>query len=639
VILLDFETRSRCDLKVRGGRLYGADPSTEAICCVLHDTATGAWGLWETGEPAPFGPEEMAAAHNAMGFDRFIGERLAWPAITVDTSELARRAGLPGALDALGQRWLGRQKDKAGSLFTKSLSRPSRARARLGQLPDLTPDVRARVAAYCASDVEIMAHGWARLRPYLEDGVFGGWEADVSRVDRVVNDRGIAFDVDLARALLAADDRNQGAAIAEAAGLCGWTPEDVRRVVGSPVQFAEWTGAPDATADTVQAIIDDGAEDDRVVALARARQSLATIAGGKLEAGLNRVSRDGRIRDSHRYYGAHTGRWSGKGMQLQNIPRPVKRFEKWGADEIDRAVAEALRGDDIDAELMNVLLRATLCAKPGHTFVVCDFSGVEARALAWVAGDAKAIDVFKAYDAGTGPDPYIVAAVAIFTVMASEISKEQRTAGKMAELACGYQGGAAALERIAAAMGVDVSTWPVSPEAVVAAWRTLHRPIVEFWYAIEKAFHAAIDGHASKVACFDVCPNGQGDVAIFLPSGRPIVYNAVGVHHDVWPDGRPKRQAYYRGTKSGREWLYGGKLTENVIQALCRDLMADALVRAEDAGLCPVLHVHDEIVCEVPANAGAEGLALLRAIMLDVAEWADGFPIGAAGHFGRRYRK
>lgn len=633
-IALDIESRSRADLPTIGGRIYWEHPSTEAICVVMHDLDTGAQGVWLPGDPPPFPPGTQLAAHNAMGFDRFGVMRLGWPTPEagdwIDTSEVARRGGLPGALDALGTRWLGRAKDKAGSAFTKALSRPSRAKARLGQLPALTDDVMARVVAYCASDVEIMAHGWPALRQFNEDGVFASWERDVSRVDRIVNDRGVAFDSDLARALLRRDDELRGAAIAAAADACGWSFADAEACVGSPEQFVSVMHTPDATAATVAAVLADTTRPAWQRALAEARSAIATIAAGKLRAGLARVSRDGRLRDCHRYYGAHTGRWSGKGLQTQNITRPGDRFAKWGELEILAAI-DAAR--DADYETIEVLLRACLCASAGRTLAVCDFSSVEARCLAWCAGDAAALETFK-----SGRNPYFVAAATIFGKRYEDIAKgtDEYDIGKKSELACGYGMGARKFEA-----NYSPSRVGVNAEDVVRGWRELHAPIVRYWRVLEDAFRAAIRGVATRVWPFEFVPSSCGrHVAIFLPSGRPIVYNDVGVSADgTWPDGRPKSSPFYVGTRGFREHLYGGKIAENVIQATCRDMMAESLVRAEEAGLAPVLHVHDEVVAEVDGHAGEEALAELKRLMTTPPEWAEGFPVGAAGHHGTRYRK
>jgi DNA polymerase len=427
----------------------------------------------------------------------------------------------------------------------------------------------------------------------------------------------------------------------------GWSAELVQQVAGSPPQFCEYTGADNAQAETIEEIVTNwehrhaGTRSERyargVVALAKARQALASIARGKLTAGLAMVSPDGRLRDMHRYYGAHTGRWSGRGIQLHNMPRPDKRFEAWHDGEICHLADVVLAGKHhADQDEIDLLLRACLVAKPGHTFAVCDFSGVEARALAWVAGDGHALSVF----ADPKRDPYKEMAAVIFGVPASEIGKdERRQVGKIAELACGYGMGGPKFGATAAKAGSNLDAMGIDPAEVVRAWRELHDPIVRFWRELECAFAEAVKGSSASAgtgASFELVPSDDGeDVALFLPSGRPIVYSETRIGRNDF--GRPALA--FRGTKNVPEHTYGGKLTENAIQALCRDLMADSLVKSEAEGLSPVLHVHDEIVCEVPANAGAEAYDVLRAIMLDVPAWAEGFPMGAAGHVGKRYRK
>jgi DNA polymerase len=643
-ILLDFESRSRADLKKVGGRNYWAHPSTEALCCVLYDTDSGEIEIWERGQPRPALLERadesgaQLAAHNATGFDRFGAERLGWCwdyEEWIDTSELARAAGLPGGLDALATRWLGLAKDKVASRFTVGLSsvrRPARGpeKRERGALPACGPAEMARVIPYCLSDVEVLAHGW----PVLE--TWQGIEPDVQRVERTINDRGVQFDIQLAKRLLEEDERNGELALEQAArelGRGGWTPERVRQVASSPAQFCAHTGADDATKATIDQIIQANeahGTNREAVLLSRARQSLASIARGKLEAGLARVSPDGRLRDSHRYIGGHTWRWSGRGMQLQNMPRPSKRFESWADAEICALADRVLAGEHCDADEIDLLLRACIHAKPGHTLLVEDFSGVEARALAWAAGDAAGLAVH----AEGKRDPYKVAAQSIFGVRYEDVTKDQRQAGKVAELACGYGGGAGAIARFAATLGVNLAASGVDEQTIVDGWRNAHKPIVRFWYDCERALANAIEGKRGRVSCFDFVPSDGSAVAVLMPNGRPLVYNNPKVSRGE--RGRPELS--YLGHHS-REKLYGGKIVENLIQSMCRELLAEALVQAEDCGLAPVLHVHDEIVCEVPASDADDGAEALHHIMTTVPEWAEGFPLGAAGHVGRRYRK
>ncbi len=650
-ILLDVESRSRADLKKVGGRNYWAHPSSEVLCVVSHDADTNTRHEWRRGDPTPpwAGRGRLLGAHNLRGFDRFALARLGWADpedydLQVDTSECARTAGLPGALDALGARWLGMHKDKAASRFVKSLSRGSRAKARVGQLPELTAEVLDRTAAYCHSDVDILEHGWPLLESWQH------LEPDVLRTDCIINDRGVAFDSQLARRLLEEDSRICGEVLERTAQALDMPVSEVEEIAGSPAQLCAATGLENAQKETIEKfLLTADAGDEFAVRLCLARQALASIARGKLEAGLNTVSADGRIRDSLRYYGAHTGRWSGRGMQLQNMPRPAKRFETWGDTEICEFAEYVLSGGHCDAEEIDLLLRATLHGGAGNALVWQDFSGVEARVLAFCANDLDALDVFA-----SGVSEYKIMAGMLSGQAPESIGKGDPwyTIGKAACLACGYSMGPAKFEWTAASKhGVNLHALGIDPAAVVASWRTLHAPIVRFWRDAQNAFLQAAYGDEAELGAFRFVPSSDGrDVAIFLPSGRPVVYNAVEVH-----PGQYGPQASYEGAKDARdkdadgkrvgepkpmrERLYGGLIVENMIQATTRDLLADALVRTERAGLCPVLSVHDEGVCQVPRKAAPDACVYLGQIMGDLPEWAEGWPINAAGDFGERYRK
>lgn len=650
-VLLDFESRSRANLPKIGGRNYWAHPSTEALCCVWYDTDDGSAGVWTAATPGGRPPRgKQYAAHNAQGFDRFGAERLGWTTpdhVWIDTSELCLVQGWPGKLGKLGERY-GLPKDLEASRFTIGLStcrRPSGKRnpsaipadewstysdedkRLLGVQAEITPAVLDRVVAYCARDVEIMTIAWPDLEPWI------GLEPDVQRVDRIVNDRGVAFDRELAEALLECDARNTDEVINDVAAALGEAADDVRAAANSPAQFCEATGAPNAQAETVAGLLASGLPGEMGFELARARQALASIARGKLTAGLSHCSPDGRLRDSIWYYGGHTGRWTSKGMQLHNLPRPHKRYEDWTCEQIDAlACAVRDRKQSASKEEVELLVRACLQASMCAMLAVQDFSGVEARALAWVSGDERALEVFA-----SGKDPYKVMAAEIYGCSYDEVDKAQRQIGKIGVLACGYQMGG---DHLHEQYGPQLDAAGISADDVVSKWRKLHAPSVKFWRDVEDAFLLAVDGHASTVSCFRFEPSSDGkDVAIFLPSGRPVVYPDARVRISTTKWGTEKPSICYAGGKTGTEWLYGGKITENVIQAMCRCLMADALVRADDAGLCPVLTVHDEIVTEVPEAYVVEAGAYLHEIMCTLPDWAKGFPVDASGFCGRRYRK
>jgi DNA polymerase len=628
--LLDAESRSRCDLSKRGGRIYWSDPSTEALCVVVHDTGTGETRTWTPGAPCPLVPGVPVAAHNAAGFDSWAAVRLGWqtPAQSrawVDTSELARTAGLLGALDALGQAWAGIPKDKAASRFTRSLSTPSRARARRGQLPEITPSVLDRVVRYCGSDVAILRHAWPRLAPWAE------LEPGVAAVDRSVNCRGVPYDAELAVAGLECDAENRERELARVARELRLTADEVRAIAQSPAQFCALTGAADAQKGTVEALLQSPSAAVRL--LAQARRAVASIVAGKLTAGLRWLSPDGRLRDMHRYYGAHTGRWSGRGPQLQNQLRPPKELESLSDDQICALAEAVLRGDHVATQgELAVLLRACIAAPPGQRLVAVDLAAIEARMVAWLAGDLEALATFEARR-----DPYKVMAGAIFGVPYAEVEKWQRGVGKVAELACGYGMGPKKFGETARKFGSDLGAMGVSAKAVVGAWRRKHAPIERFWRECESAFVAAAAGrvaHAGVGARLAFLPGEDGDsVAIVLPSGRPIVYRNVRLGQ-----GRYGVEASYE-TARGREHTYGGSLVENITQAACRDLLAAALVQLDRDGLDPVLHVHDEVVCLVDEDAADDALAYATHVLTTVPDWAPGIPLAADGYVARRYRK
>jgi DNA polymerase len=311
---IDFENRSKCSLKKAGGRAYAVHPSTELVCAVLrkgdrYEVIAGGRG---TPPPPKLYTGGLLVAHNAVGFDRHIWTALGWPGPDEwgDSSEYARLAGYPKAsIEWLGENLVGLPKDKAGSALTKSLSRVNKKTGEFAVA--LTAPVLERVVAYCKIDVDVMADSWAEaLHIFYQADIPG-----LARVDRAIIDRGMCFDLDLAQHLIECDAALVGGVL-EAAGV---TAKQVRSVPQLRARLAE-LGAPvpDCKAPTIEALLDH--EDPEVATLAAARLGVSTIAAGKLKAGLALVSPDGRLRDTLRYYAAHTGRWGGKGMQLQNLP-------------------------------------------------------------------------------------------------------------------------------------------------------------------------------------------------------------------------------------------------------------------------------------------------------------------------------
>jgi DNA polymerase len=586
---------------------------------------------------------DVAVGHNGLYFDRFAAERYGWDVGQwLDSAQAARRAGLPGALDALAKRWLGRTKDKEGNKLTVGLSRPSRAKARFGQLPDVTPEILGRVAQYCADDVGVIADAWERLEPWF------AVDADACWADQQCNDRGMHLDTDMVRALQQQIERGQGEAVARAAKALGMTEDDTRAAAMSPQKFCVVTGMPNAQKGTLGDAFYTRNLTDGARALVAARLALASIVPGKLEAAMLRVCPDSRLRDSHHYAGAHTGRWSSKGMQHHNLPRSTFESEAKALGGVtlehwfDWTVERALSGCDLTKKEIDVLLRGVFIAGPDEELGVLDYSGIEARLLVWAARDDAAVDVFRALDAGSGPDPYKVMAADIFRVPVGAVSKDQRGLGKIAELMLGYGAGGDKFADSCLLAGVDLEAFGLSGLDVRDAWRKKHAPVVKLWKACERAYASACEGRAMAAGPWVYEPHaaadGKGGVDVWcvLPSGRPIVYpNAKA---------KPDRRGWgwdmsYTGGLGFPEHVYGGLLVENAVQATCRDLLADSLVRCERAGLRPVLHVHDELVCALPKRNAKEAFAEQEHIMSDAPSWADGLPVRLDGFTGDRYRK
>jgi DNA polymerase len=332
-----------------------------------------------------------------------------------------------------------------------------------------------------------------------------------------------------------------------------------------------------------------------------------------------------------------------------------------------RLVDRALRGWPLTQHQMNILLRACLTASPGNTLIACDYGQVEARALAWAAGDEPALEAFR----DPRGDPYARLACRLFSIQPDKFDKKRdaqpRDTAKKAELGCGYgmgapkfmitaekggmvwkdpslcRGGAVCEDPICGAIEWTKPRGnnPAQPfthgaHTIVNVWRETHAPIVDFWDELKWAAVEATEGRHAKAGPYEFA-RVDGSTWCMMPSGRPLVYNGMRVERGE--KGKGKDLSYLDPATGFPKRTYGGALSENVTQAFCRDLLARALVQAEDAGLCPVLHVHDEIVCDVPKEMGREALDLLELIMSDLPAWADGFPMKVDSFSSERYRK
>ena len=433
---------------------------------------------------------------------------------------------------------------------------------------------------------------------------------------------------------------------------------------------------PDLTADTVERRLADESLPEHVKELLRIRQQASKASTAKYQRVLNQHVA-GRLCNLLVFCGAaRTGRWAGRTIQPQNLPRPKHKqpvidaaIRMFQLDEIDLFDPDDVLG------LASSALRGMFVAGAGRKFVVADLANIEGRFMAWMAGEIWKVEAFKAYDEKRGPDLYKVAYARAFDIAAAEIGDEdpRRQIGKVMELSLQYYGGVGAFCSMAETYGLDLdelaaAAWPVIPqewkdaaaeqwgkaqkrrrtyglservwvvcEALVLMWRDAHPAIVKFWHDLERAVLQAIrtPGRTFQVQKVGVDRRGNW-LRLRLPSGRYLSYPAPRIDLE---DESPSFVGVNPYTKQwGRIDTYSGKLAENIVQAGSADILMDGLLVADSEGYNPVLSVHDEDLCEPPDDPAFTAAGLSR-LMTTSSPWAAGLPLAAKGWEGSRYRK
>jgi DNA polymerase len=673
-ITIDFETRSAFDLVHGGAFKYAEHPTTEPLCLAVkpRGEAPLLWVPERFRGPeylmamrmdglAPMGDEELAAlvedaetieAHNAM-FDWLIWREkmvpAGFPEIPVrklrDTAAMAVAAGLPRPLEqaclALGTQ---EDKDLDGARLMRRLCKPRRPRKlELRRNPELAeallwneePGDLARLCLYCCQDVTAQ-EDLSRMLPDLPPQ-----ELEVWRLDFAINCRGVRADLKSAEAVtaaMAAKSATLREEFRDITGLDSPTQRDATlellRDMGVPL-------AGLARGDVSEALSSDdeelmGSAPSEARRILEIRQSLSKSSTAKYAAIREAACADGRLRGLFMYYGAQTGRWAGRLVQPQNFPRGafpdteqcLALFRAGDAEAV-----EMLYGDLFMAA--STCLRGVLEAADGCDFVCADYSAIEGRVLAWLAGEETALDVYR-----RGEDPYKVAAAAIYGKAVAEVTKAERQVGKTAELACGYQGALGAFQAMARNFGLDLED--SRAQLAVNGWRESRPKTVNWWHSLERAAMKALDCRgeafrAGKVSflCADNC------LIVKLPSGRCLRYRNPAVATKEVPWGLKDCLCYQGVSQTTRQWstvyLYGGKLAENITQATARDVLCRGMLACERAGYRIVMHVHDEAVAEVPEGFGSVGE--YEGLLCETAPWAEGLPLKAEGWRGKRYRK
>jgi DNA polymerase len=527
-------------------------------------------------------------------------------------------------------------------------------------------------------------------------------EVNLWHIDQIINRRGMCMDVALAECAVNAVDEEQAVLRERTVAMTNGEVESATKRDALLLHILAQYGVdlPDLQKATLERRVADPELPEGLRELLRIRLASSTTSTSKYKTLIRSVSSDGRLRGTKQFCGAgRTGRWAGRLFQPDNLPRPnMKQDQIDMGIEALMAGAAPLLFDDVMRLTSNVI-RGCIIAPPGKKLVVADLSNIEGRVLAWLAGERWKLKAFYAFDAGTGTDLYKLSYAKSFGVRPEDVSKDQRQVGKVQELALGYEGGVGAFVTFAAAYNIDLAalaetaqraipgevwgranimlewhrskgrdpahmlgmadkTWLVC-ESFKIGWRDAHPNVVALWRDLDASVRAAIAGPGRTIECGPLKVRRDGAwLRIVLPSGRAICYPSPALVPEKkarklqeWEAGEEVLEdeptgrtviTYMGINQYSRKWerlsTYGGKLVENVTQAVARDVMAANMPAVEDAMYEMVLSVHDELLTEAPdhENWNCEHLA---AIMATVPEWAPGLPLAAAGFEAFRYRK
>ena len=572
---------------------------------------------------------------NRAGYQTFVEQ---WRCTMIHGAYLGYPMGLAKLGKALGLTQ-DKMKDKAGAALIRYFSVPCKPTKKNGgrtrNLPKHDPDKWAAYISYNKQDVvtEMECHRRLSAFPVPEE-VERQWQIDIR-----MNATGVGIDRELVEGALTIDEENKKVLLEEAYELTGLSNPNSRN------QLLNWLNSntnlelEKLTKDSVAAAMTDA--DDLAKKVLTIRKKLAKSSVSKYEMMANATGNDGRLRGTLQFYGANrTGRWAGRLLQVQNLPRNYITNLDIARDLVkksDRVGLGLLFGDVSDT--LSQLIRTGIVAKEGYTLCVADFSAIEARVIAWLSGETWRQKVFA-----EGGDIYCASASSMFgvPVVKHGVNGHLRQKGKVAELALGYQGGVNALKAMGALdMGLTEEELP----NIVALWRQASPKIKELWYTVEKAaVYTVTTGNPMTIEHgitfrLEVDPfYGYRYMTIELPSGRKLFYPDPHIKLNNFD-----KEAVHFKTQLNNAWVtestYGGKLVENITQAVARDCLALTLMRLYDNGLPAIMHIHDEAVIEVPKDEASEYLDIVEKTFALPIPWAEGLVLTAAGFTNDYYMK
>lgn len=654
---IDLETYSSVPIAKVGAQKYIASPDFEILLfaysldgspVVCVDFAQGEMLPQEIAN-ALTSPDYIKHAYNAPFewgcLSKYVGRQLP-PEQWRCTMFHGLYAGYTAGLDATG-RALGLAEDKRKLNTGKALIRyfcvpctPSKANGmRTRNYPHHNPERWQLFKEYCCQDVVTEMEIERRLSAIpVPDFVQKEWETDL-----IINSRGVAVDMEMVEGALELGATVRNSLMAEAMQISGLNnPNSVKQLAA---WLEEETGEEVAALrkDTVAKMLARDDNSPHVQRMLEIRQELGKTSTKKYDAIEVAVCPDGRVRGLLQFYGANrTGRWAGRLVQVQNLPRTY-------TEPLELA-RELVKGRKLDAlkliygsvpDTLSQLIRTAFIASPGHILIDADFSAIEARVISWLAGEEWRLEVFR-----THGKIYEASASQMFGVPLELIKKGNpeyalRQKGKVAELALGYQGSTGALINMGALdMGIPEEDLP----DIVTRWREANRRIRDLWYKMDAAAVQVItQGGAVGVNNVVIArefnyEQGTDCMTITLPSGRKLYYIEPQIGQNQW--GNPSI-SYMGMDQTTKKWkrieTYGGKLVENCVQAIARDCLAQAIEHLEAAGLPVIFHIHDEVVIDCPPDT-----ATLEDVVKIIAQpipWAPDLPLGADGWVGRFFKK
>ena len=642
---IDFETRSTVEIWDSGGWIYSTHPSTK-IHCICYAVDDGPVQLCVQGEvwleliELAKNPDTIFVAHNAF-FERCIWknilEKIGMPPIPLKrwrcTMAKACAYGLPKALEKAAEAMqIDQRKDKAGRQIMLRMAKPLKQGT---EIYDEDPEHFKLLYEYCKQDVRT-ERSLDNALPDLSER-----EQEIWFYDQLINSRGIRVDMSSVKNFISILEHKTDSLNRELVALTDGAVTKGTQVA-SMLAFLNAGGANMTSIDkqSVTTAIKSGVLTPKQIQVLRLRQQLGKSSLAKYKKLMDAVDEEEILRDCFVYHAASTGRWGGKLVQLQNLPKgkintdkAIQDINKWGYPAVEIMYPGKIM------EVLSACIRGLFVPAKGKEMYVVDYGAIEARVVMWLAGEQQGLAEFKATDAGTDEDIYVKMAQRIYgdLSLTKQNNPGERQLGKQAILGCGYGMGAEKFKATCAGYGINVSD--DEAQRIVNLYRSTYFNVKNYWYDTERTMLNAFNapetictlGHTKWIHRKD-----RDAIFCMLPSGRILTYMRPEMRENKFGNMGMTFMTEITGQWIRRD-TYGGLLVENITQAVARDIMAYSIPKLEVAGFPVLFHVHDEIVSERPV--GENRVQEMVDLMCEIPNWATGCPIVGEGFITQRYKK